>query len=133
MVTHNRMATMLMFTGQAEEAIGFYTGLFADSSVEVIEHYGPEAGDMAGQVVHARFCVAGQLVLAMDSPPVHDFTFTPSTSFFVTCDSDVEVGRLFAALSEGGSVLMGLDGYPFAKRYAWVNDRFGVSWQLVFR
>jgi len=71
--------------------------------------------------------------MAMDSPPVHEFTFTPSTSFFVTCESQSEVDRLFAALSEGGGVLMGLDSYPFAKRYAWVNDRFGVSWQLVFR
>jgi predicted 3-demethylubiquinone-9 3-methyltransferase (glyoxalase superfamily) len=124
---------MLMFTGQAEEAIGFYTGLFDDSSVESIEHYGPEAAAMAGQVVHARLHVAGQLVLAMDSPPVHEFTFTPSTSFFVTCDSEAEVDRLFAALSESGSILMGLDSYPFAKRYAWVNDRFGVSWQLVYR
>jgi len=127
------MATMLMFIGQAEEAIGFYTGLFDDSSVETIEHYGPDAPDMVGQVVHARFRVAGQLVLAMDSPPVHDFTFTPSTSFFVTCDSGSEVDRLFAALSESGSIMMDLDSYPFAKRYAWVNDRFGVSWQLVFR
>ena len=132
-MAHNQMATMLMFTGQAEEAIGFYTGLFDDSSVESIEHYGPEAAAMAGQVVHARLHVAGQLVLAMDSPPVHEFTFTPSTSFFVTCDSEAEVDRLFAALSESGSILMGLDSYPFAKRYAWVNDRFGVSWQLVYR
>lgn len=132
-MAHNQVATMLMFTGRAEEAIGFYTSLFDDSGVESIEHYGSEAGDMAGQVVHARFRVAGQLVLAMDSPPVHEFTFTPSTSFFVTCDSESEVDRLFAALSEPGSVLMGLDSYPFAKRYAWVNDRFGVSWQLVYR
>jgi predicted 3-demethylubiquinone-9 3-methyltransferase (glyoxalase superfamily) len=127
------MATMLMFTGQAEEAIGFYTGLFDDSGIESVEHYGDNVPGMAGQIVHARVRVAGQLVLAMDSAPVHDFTFTPSTSFFVSCDSDVEVDRLFAALSEGGSVLMGLDTYPFAKRYAWVNDRFGVSWQLVYR
>jgi len=132
-VAHNQMATMLMFTGQAEEAIGFYTSLFDDSSVEGIEHYGPDAAGMEGQVVHGRFRINGQLVLAMDSAPVHAFTFTPSSSFFVMCESDSEVDRLFAALSEGGSVLMGLDTYPFAKRYAWVNDRFGVSWQLVFR
>jgi predicted 3-demethylubiquinone-9 3-methyltransferase (glyoxalase superfamily) len=132
-VAHNQVATMLMFTGQAEEALGFYTSLFEDSGVDAIERYGPESPDMAGQVVHARFRIMGQLVLAMDSPPVHAFTFTPSTSFFVTCESEAEVDRLFAALSEGGGVLMELDSYPFAKRYAWVNDRFGVSWQLVFR
>jgi len=132
-VAHNQMQTMLMFTGQTEEAIGFYIDLFDDSSIESVEYYGDDNPGMSGQVVHARVRVAGQLVLAMDSPPVHDFTFTPSTSFFVSCDSDSEVDRLFIALSEGGSVLMGLDSYPFAKRYAWVNDKFGVSWQLVYR
>jgi len=124
---------MLMFTGQAQEAIDFYTGLFEDSGIDVVEPYGPDTPDMAGQIVHARFHIMGQPVLAMDSPPVHAFTFTPSTSFFVTCESEAEVDRLFAALSEGGSVLMDLGAYPFAKRYSWVNDRFGVSWQLVFR
>ena len=132
-MTHNQMQTMLMFSGQAEQAINFYTDLFDDSGIESVEYYGDDAQGMSGQVVHARVRIAGQLVLAMDSPPVHDFTFTPSTSFFVSCDSDSEVDRLFAALSAGGSVLMGLDAYPFAKLYAWVNDRFGVSWQLVYR
>jgi predicted 3-demethylubiquinone-9 3-methyltransferase (glyoxalase superfamily) len=132
-MAHNQMATMLMFTGQAEEAIGFYAGLFDDAQIEAIEHYGEDQPAMTGQVVHARFRVNGQLVMAMDGPPVHDFTFTPSSSFFVMCDSDAEVDRLYTALAEGGSVLMGLDAYPFARRYAWVNDRFGVSWQLVYR
>jgi predicted 3-demethylubiquinone-9 3-methyltransferase (glyoxalase superfamily) len=132
-VARNQMQIMLMFTGQAEEAIGFYVDLFDDSGIESVENYGDDNPGMAGQIVHARVRIAGQLVLVMDSPPVHDFTFTPSTSFFVSCDSDSEVDRLFSALSEGGSVLMALDVYPFAKRYAWVNDRFGVSWQLVYR
>jgi predicted 3-demethylubiquinone-9 3-methyltransferase (glyoxalase superfamily) len=132
-VAHNQMQTMLMFNGQAEEAIGFYSDLFDDSAIESIDYYGDDAPGIAGQIVHARVRIAGQLVLAMDTPPVHDFTFTPSTSFFVSCDSDSEVDRLFGALSEGGSVLMGLGTHPFAKRYAWVNDRFGVSWQLVYR
>jgi predicted 3-demethylubiquinone-9 3-methyltransferase (glyoxalase superfamily) len=100
-VTYTQMATMLMFTGQAQEAIDFYTGLFDGSSVESIEHYGPDAPDMAGQVVHARFHINGRLVLAMDSPSVHAFTFTPSSSFFVTCDTESEVDRLYAALSGG--------------------------------
>ena len=89
--------------------------------------YGPDSPGLTGQVVHARFRIMGQLVMATDSAPEHAFTFTPSTSFFVTCESEPEVDRLFAALSEGGSVLMGLDSYPFAKRYAWVQDKVGVS------
>ncbi len=128
----DQIATMLMFAGQAEEAIGFYTGLFDDSGIEFIERYGPEYPGPPGQVVHARFRLNGQLLLAMDSHVEQSFTFTPSTSFFVTCPSAAEVDRLYAALSEGGSVTMELGGYPFATRYAWVRDRFGVSWQLMF-
>lgn len=128
----NQIATMLMFAGQAEEAIDFYTSVFDDSSVEFMEHYGPEYPGPQGQVVHARFRLNGQLLMAMDSAVEHSFTFTPSTSFFVTCPSEAEVDRLFSALSEGGSVMMALDTYPFAAKYAWIQDRFGVSWQLMF-
>jgi predicted 3-demethylubiquinone-9 3-methyltransferase (glyoxalase superfamily) len=128
----NQIATMLMFGGRAEEAIGFYTGLFDDSGIEFIERYGPEYPGPEGQVVHARFRLNGQLLMAMDSHGEQSFTFTPSTSFFVTCPSASEVDRLYAALSAGGSVMMALDRYPFATRYAWVQDRFGVSWQLMF-
>ena len=127
------IATMLMFTGQAEEAMNFYTSLFEDSSVESIARYGPEyPGGPDGQVVHARFRLNGKLVLAMDSAVPQSFTFTASTSFFVTCPTAEEVDRLYALLSDGGGVMMALDSYPFARRYAWVQDRFGVSWQLNF-
>ena len=128
----DRIATMLMFAGRAEEAIGFYTSLFDDSGMEFIERYGPEYPGPEGQVVHARFRLNGQLLMAMDSHVEQSFTFTPSTSFFVTCPNAAEVDRLYAALAEGGSVMMELGGYPFATRYAWVQDRFGVSWQLMF-
>ena len=52
-------------------------------------------------------------------------------AFFVNCPTEAEVDRLYAGLSDGGSVMMALDKYPFAARYAWVQDRFGVSWQLM--
>ena len=128
----NGLATMLMFTGRAEEAIEYYTSLFDNSGIEFIQHYGPDYPGPEGQVVHARFRLDGHLLLAMDSAVEQPFTFTPSISIFVTCSSGAEVDRLYAGLSDGGSVLMTLDSYPFAKRYAWVQDRFGVSWQLMF-
>jgi predicted 3-demethylubiquinone-9 3-methyltransferase (glyoxalase superfamily) len=123
---------MLMFAGQAEEAIGFYTSPFDDSGVEFIQRYGPDYPGPEGQVVHARFRLNGRPMMAMDSHLEQAFTFTPAISFFVTCPDEAEVDRLFAALSEGGSVMMELGKYPFAARYAWVQDRFGVSWQLMF-
>jgi predicted 3-demethylubiquinone-9 3-methyltransferase (glyoxalase superfamily) len=125
------IAPMLMFAGRAEEAIGFYTALFPDSGVEFLQRYGPDFPGPEGQVVHARFTLGGQRFMAMDSAVEQPFTFTPSTSFFVTCADEAEIDRLFVALSEGGSVMMPLDAYPFAARYAWVQDRFGVSWQLT--
>ena len=128
----NQIAPMLMFGGRAEEAIGFYTGLFHDSSIEFIERYGPGYPGPEGQVVHARFRLNGQPLMAMDSHIEQPFTFTPSISIFVNCPTEAEVDRLYAGLSDGGSVMMALDKYPFAARYAWVQDRFGVSWQLMF-
>jgi len=61
----------------------------------------------------------------------HDFTFTPAMSLHVTCATENEIDNLYAALSQGGQVFMPLDTYPFSKKYAWLNDQFGVSWQLM--
>ena len=72
----------------------------------------------------------GQTVLVSDSYISHDFTFTPSVSLFVTCEDEVELERLVADLGEDGKTLMPLDNYGFSQRFAWVVDRFGVSWQL---
>lgn len=129
----DQIATMLMFAGRAEEAMRFYVGLFDDSGVDFIQHYGPDYPGPDGQVVHARFRLNGHAFMAMDSAVEQPFTFTPSTSFFVTCPTAEEVDRLYAGLTEdGGAALMELNHYPFAARYAWVVDRFGVSWQLMY-
>ena len=66
----------------------------------------------------------------MDSAAPHAFTFTPAMSLFVECESEEEIRRLYSALSNAGQVLMPLDDYGFSKQFGWVNDRFGVSWQL---
>jgi predicted 3-demethylubiquinone-9 3-methyltransferase (glyoxalase superfamily) len=131
MAENQKIATLLMFAGRAEEAMGFYTTLFEDSSIVFLERYGPGYPGPVGQVVHGRFTLNGQLFMAMDSAVEQPYTFTPSVSLFVTCADEPEIDRLFAALSENGEVMMALDTYPFATKYAWVQDRFGVSWQLM--
>ena len=68
--------------------------------------------------------------MCIDSHVKHSFTFTPSISIFVECADEIEQQRAFTQLAEGGSVLMPLDNYGFSARFGWVNDRFGVSWQL---
>ncbi|WP_195575109.1 VOC family protein [Paenibacillus sp. 1001270B_150601_E10] len=122
-----------MFEGNAEEAMNFYMSLFKNSKIVSISRYGSEGPGKEGTVVQAVFSLNGQEFMCIDSYVNHAFTFTPSLSLFVTLDSEEEVDEAFAKLSENGKVLMPLDAYPFSKRYGWINDQFGVSWQLSLR
>jgi predicted 3-demethylubiquinone-9 3-methyltransferase (glyoxalase superfamily) len=120
----------LMFEGNAEAAINFYASLFPGSEVNEIVRYATGEPGPEGTVKLARFTVAGQMILASDSFVKHAFSFTPATSLFVECESEGEIDRIYAALCNGGSALMPIENYGFSRRFAWVNDRFGVSWQL---
>ncbi|MGF1470622.1 MAG: VOC family protein [Rubrobacteraceae bacterium] len=123
----------LMFVGAAEEAINFYTALFPGSEILEIERYEPGEQGEAGKVKRAVFTLGGQDFVCIDSPPVHDFTFTPSFSIFVDCESEQELQEAFEQLSKGGEVFMPLDDYEFSRvsrKFGWCSDRFGVSWQL---
>ncbi|WP_435005202.1 VOC family protein [Tundrisphaera lichenicola] len=124
------VSTHLMFEGHAEEAMNLYVSLFADSKVKQIERYA--AGEMGaeGTVKRADFTLAGRDFLCIDSPMKHAFTFTPSVSIFVECESEAELESVFGRLSDGGAVLMPLGDYGFSKKFGWLTDRFGVSWQL---
>jgi predicted 3-demethylubiquinone-9 3-methyltransferase (glyoxalase superfamily) len=119
-----------MFEGRAEEAMRFYVSLIPGSEILEIARYGPGQPGPEGSVMKATVSLAGQTVLCTDSFVEHGFTFTPSISLFVQCDSEEQVSRISSALAEGGSVLMPLGSYGFSRLFAWVNDRFGVSWQL---
>jgi predicted 3-demethylubiquinone-9 3-methyltransferase (glyoxalase superfamily) len=121
----------LMFQGgEAEEAMRFYIDVFGDGEIEQIARY--EAGEPGaeGTVKQAVFRLGDQRLRSMDSPVQHAFGFTPSISLFIECASAERVDELAERLLESGSSLMPLDAYPFSPRYAWVTDRFGVSWQL---
>jgi predicted 3-demethylubiquinone-9 3-methyltransferase (glyoxalase superfamily) len=127
------VSTFLMFEGKAEEAMTFYVSLFKGSEVTRIERYGPDGPGAEGSVKKADFTLAGHRMACIDSPMKHAFTFTPSTSLFVECEDEAEMDRAFAALSAGGAVLMPPGNYGFSTKFAWLNDRFGVSWQLNLR
>lgn len=120
----------LMFQGHAEKAMNFYVENIPGSKVIEMVRYGAGEPGPEGSVKKAMFSVAGQTVICIDSPVKHDFTFTPAFSFFVECESEEQIRRMTLALAEGGAVLMPLDSYGFSREFAWVNDRFGVSWQL---
>ena len=117
-------APFLMFQGKCEEALTFYASAIPGARIAAMDRK-PD-----GTVAMARLAIAGLEILANDSPPVHDFDFTPSTSTFLTVDAADEVDALAAALGEGGKLHMPPDGYGFSTRFAWAQDRFGVSWQI---
>ncbi len=117
--------------GKAEEAVRLYTSVFPDSDIKSLEHYTEEdAPEVAGTVKMVQFTVRDTPVMAMDSALGHEFTFTPAVSLFVECESAAELENACNRLSEGGTFLMPLDDYGFSQRFAWVEDRYGVSWQL---
>ena len=125
-----KVTPFLMFEGKAEEAMTFYVTLLANSRIDKIIRYGNGEAGAEGTVMRADFTLAGQPVICIDSPVKHAFTFTPSMSLFVDCADEKEIDMLFARLSAGGGVMMGLADYGFSRKFAWVADRYGVSWQL---
>jgi predicted 3-demethylubiquinone-9 3-methyltransferase (glyoxalase superfamily) len=125
-----KITTFLMFEGRAEEAMTFYTSLFDDAEVLSVTRYGADDAGPEGTVQLATFALAGQHFMCIDSPVHHDFGFTPAVSLFVECDTEAELDRRYEALAAQGSELMPRGDYGFSAKFGWVNDRFGVSWQL---
>lgn len=132
--TIQKLRTCLWFDSNAEDAMKFYASVFDNAKIGAISLYTD-----AGYEVHHRpkdsvmtvLCSIGdQELLGLNGGPV--FEINPSISFYVSCKSAKEIDNLYEKLSDGGSVLMELNKYPFSEKYAWVNDRFGVSWQLNF-
>ncbi|QGQ97276.1 VOC family protein [Paenibacillus psychroresistens] len=128
--SNSKITTFLMFEGKAEEAMKLYTSIFDQSEIISIQRYGANQAGAEGSVLQATFSLHGQVFMCIDSSVKHGFTFTPAISLYVTCDTEAEIDRVFAQLSEDGKVLMALDSYPFSKRFGWLQDKFGVSWQL---
>lgn len=125
-----RVSTHLMFQGSATDALDTYSIVFSDFVVENVEKYGEDEDGKFGTIKQAQVSFAGHRLIVFDSPPVHEFDFTPSMSLFVDFESEEALDTAFAQLSEGGKTMMPLDDYGFSRRFGWLADRFGVSWQL---
>ena len=127
-----KFTTCLWFDSDAEEAIKFYASILENAKTGSIAYYGE-----AGHEIHHRpkdsvmtvhLTINDQELMGLNGGPI--FTINPSISFYVSCKSQIEVDNLYKKLSDGGSVLMELNKYSFSEKYAWVKDKFGVSWQL---
>lgn len=123
----------LWFNTEAEEAAKLYTSIFKNSDIQSIQFYGKASAKASGQkensVLTVSFELAGQKFLALNGGP--HFKLNPALSFFVFCESEREIDDFWKKLSAGGRALMELNKYPFAEKYGWCEDRYGVSWQLM--
>jgi len=122
----------LWFDKEAKEAAEFYASIFPDSKVtNITTLHNTPSGD--SDIV--SFELWGQNFMAISAGPL--FKFNPSVSFFVNFDPSREenarkkLDAMWEKLSEGGTALMPLDKYPFSERYGWLQDKYGVSWQLI--
>jgi predicted 3-demethylubiquinone-9 3-methyltransferase (glyoxalase superfamily) len=114
-----KITPFLWFDDKAEEAMNFYVSIFKNSRAGSISRYGDAGPGPKGSVMSATFVLDGQEFFALNGGPV--FTFTPAISFFVNCETQAEVDELWEKLSAGGST----------QRCGWLQDKFGVSWQVV--
>ncbi len=116
----------LMFTqdkaGNAEEAINFYTRIFADSKIVSISRYQAGEPDVEGTIKHAQFTLNGQFFVALDSSAPHQFKVDEGVSLVVECDSQDEIDYYWNIFTAGGGE---------ESQCGWLKDKFGVSWQIV--
>jgi predicted 3-demethylubiquinone-9 3-methyltransferase (glyoxalase superfamily) len=132
MAPSQKIIPWLWFDSNAEEAANFYTSLFPDSRIGNILHHGTEGQEITGKepgtVMTIEFELAGYRFTALNGGPY--VTFTPAISFWVQCETTAEVDALWAKLIEGGTALMPLDKYDWSEKYGWVQDKFGLTWQI---
>ncbi|WP_429910587.1 VOC family protein [Glycocaulis sp.] len=119
--------------GWAEEAAELYTRLFPDSAIGEITRFTQEGvehhGQSEGTVLTVSLTLAGQELVILNGGPM--FTPNPAMSFFVFINDRAQIDRIWTALIDGGKARMELGSYPWCEHYGWVEDRFGVSWQLM--
>ena len=124
----------LWFDREAEEAARFYASIFKNSRIGRITRASKAGFEFHGlpenTVMTIEFEIEGHRFIGINGGP--QFKFNPSVSFLVACDTIEEVNYLWQKLSRGGNALMELDEYPFSKKYGWIQDRFGLSWQIMF-
>ena len=114
-----KITPFLWFDNQAEEAMHFYVSIFKNSKVGQVTRYGDAGPGPKGTVMSATFLLEGQEFMALNGGP--HFHFTPAISLFVNCETQEEVDELWEKLSEGG----------FKHRCGWLQDKYGLSWQII--
>lgn len=123
-----KITPFLWFDDNCEEAMQFYTSVFDNAKIIEVRHYENSGPNENETVVVGTFQLEGQQFMVLNGGPY--FKFTPAISFFVNAATAAEVDHLWKQLSDGGIVMMEVGKYPFSERFGWLQDKFGVSWQI---
>ncbi|MFD2306724.1 VOC family protein [Enterococcus termitis] len=126
----SKFSPCLWFNGQVEEAAAFYVDAFEQGTINKTDYYVDSEHQPKGSILTISLSLAGQEFILLNGGP--EFEFTPAISFYVECETEEQIDRLWEKLSQDGSVLMEYGAYPFSPKFGWVADKYGVSWQLVF-
>lgn len=126
-----KITTFLMFNDQAEEAINLYTSLFEGSEIITMVKYDEDGPGTPGTVQHSIFTLNGQVFMAIDANNGEELPMNPAMSLYVTVKDTMEMERLFSGLKKEGAILMPKTEMPPYREFAWVQDKFGVSFQLA--
>ena len=114
---NNNIFPCLWFDGKASEAANFYCSVFSNSKI------------ITDTPMVTQFQLEGKKLMGLNGGPM--FTINPSISLFVTCHTNEEIDAIYNKLVEGGKAIMALDKYAWSERYAWVADKYGMTWQLM--
>lgn len=126
-----KITTFLMFNGNAEEAMNLYVNTFEDAEILALVRYSESDNEPTGAVQHAIFRLKDQVFMAIDNMNGVDIEMNPAMSLYVTVDNPIEMERLFNKLKSGGAILMPKTEMPPFREFAWIQDKFGVNFQLA--
>ena len=121
------MRPFITIEKRAQEALDFYSSVFSSFSLISLNHHAEPHDEL---VMLAVFSIKGQEIMISDSFVSHEWVITPGISFFIDLDQEDELDALVKSLEQQGKIHMPANDYGFSKRFAWVEDKFGINWQL---
>ena len=121
------MKPFITFEGQSQAAIDLYQSIFPSFQLDSIQHHAPPHDSL---IMMAKFSIEGQGIMISDSPISHEWEITPGISFFIELDAVKMLEDFSQKLAVDGKIMMPAGNYGFSTMFTWVEDKFGVNWQL---
>lgn len=135
-MAESKITPFLTFPAKAEEAMAFYEASFPNTKITRLVRYDENIPntppEMIGKVLNGSLDLNGQELLFMDMDTANAPAFSWATSLYVACEEEADFDTIFSSLSKEGTVMMGPEPVLNLRKVAWVTDKYGVTWQLVW-